>query len=102
MRAGEKLDVLEPEAHLLHRPLQLAESSGLVHAGVDQYDARARGDRPGVAMRHPFPRKREPQPPQAGHDSLATAELALSLHRSRTILPANVDCPSPMSTAEVA
>ena len=47
-----------------------------MHAGVDQHDAVAGRDRPGVAVRDPRPGQRQAQPPQAREHPLAAAELS--------------------------
>ena len=76
VRADDELDVLEPQAGLLERALQVRHRAGLVHPGVDEHDAVAPGERPGVAVRHPGPGEREPQPPDAGEHALPAPDLA--------------------------
>ena len=55
MGAGEQPHVVEPQADLVHRPLELRHRARLVHAGVDQHDPGAGRDRPRVAVRHAGP-----------------------------------------------
>jgi hypothetical protein len=71
VRTHDQPRVLEAQVDLCERALQMRERTGLVHAGVEQDDAVARGDRPGVAMRHAGEWQRQPEPPHAGHDALA-------------------------------
>ena len=56
--------------------VQMHHRAGLVHARVDEDDAAAGGQRPGVAVRHARPRQRQAQPPDAGEDLLAPSDLA--------------------------
>ena len=56
-----------------------AIESGLVHAGVEQHEAVARGDRPRVAVRHARPRQRQAQAVDARQHPLAAAQLALAV-----------------------
>jgi predicted ester cyclase len=76
--ADEQADVLHPQADLVQRALQVGERAGLVHARVDEHDAVARRDRPGVAVRHAGPGQRQAQAPEPGQDPLAAADLALA------------------------
>ena len=46
--------------------------------GVDQHDAVAGRERPGVAVRDPGPGQRQAQPPHAGQHALAAPHLALA------------------------
>jgi hypothetical protein len=78
VRADDEPDVVEAQVHLAERALEVRERAGLVHAGVEQHDAVARGDRPGVAVRDAGPGQRQAQPPHAGDHALATSELALA------------------------
>ena len=63
------------QADLLERALEVAERARLVHAGVDEHDPVAGGQRPGVAVRHAGPRQRQAQPPDAGQHALAAPDL---------------------------
>ena len=76
VRADEQAHVLEVEADLRHRPHELLERALLVQPAVDEHDAVAGGERPGVAVRHARPRQRQPQPPDPRQHALATTELA--------------------------
>ena len=76
VRADDQPHVLDLEAGLVERALEVRHRPGLVHPGVDEHDARAGGQRPGVAVRHAGPRQREPQAPHAGDDLLAATDLA--------------------------
>src|SRR3954452_1745469 len=88
VRAHEQAHVLEAEVHLVHRALQMGEGAGLVHAAVEQDDACAGGDGPGVAVRHAGERERQAQAPDPGEHALAAADLPLAgggRHPARTI-----------------
>jgi hypothetical protein len=74
--AHDQPHVLELEVRLVERPLEVGERAGLVHPRVEQHDARAGSQRPGVAVRDAGPRERQPQAPDARDDLLATADLA--------------------------
>jgi hypothetical protein len=76
VRADDQPHVLDLQARLVERALEVHHRARLVHPGVDEHDARARGERPRVAVRNARPRQRQPQPPHAGHDLLAAADLA--------------------------
>ena len=76
--ADEQPHVLDLEVDLGERALEVGERAGLVHPGVEEDDAVAGGDRPGVAVRDAGPRQRQPQPPDAREDALAAADLALA------------------------
>ena len=67
-----------PQAGLVERALEVRQRARLVHAGVDEHDPVARGERPGVAVRHARPGQRQPQAPDAGQDALAAADLAVA------------------------
>ena len=74
--ADEQPHVLEPQADLLERALEVGQRAGLVQTAVEQHDAVAGGDRPGVAVRDAGPRERQAQAPHAGQHALAAADLA--------------------------
>ncbi len=73
------LHVLEAQVDLVHRPLQLGQRARLVHPAVDQHDAVAGGDRPGVAVGDAGPRQWQAQPPEAGEHALAPAESRVGM-----------------------
>ena len=77
VRAHDQADVLEPQAGLGERALELAERARLRHAGVHQHDAAAGGDRERVHVRHAGPRQRQPQAPDTRLDPVGTPELSL-------------------------
>ena len=59
----------------VERALQVRQRAGLVHAACRRARPVAGRERPGVAVRHPRPGQRQPQPPDAGHDALAAPHL---------------------------
>ena len=67
--------MLEPQADLLERALQVLHRPRRVHPAVDEHDPVAGGDRPGVAVGHARQRERQPQTPHAGHDALSPPDL---------------------------
>jgi hypothetical protein len=71
----EQPHVLEAQVALVHRALELLDRARLVHAAVEEDDAVAGGDGPGVAVRHAGEREREAEAPDAGHDTLAAGQL---------------------------
>jgi hypothetical protein len=75
VRADDQPHVLDLQARLVERPLEMRHRAWLVHAGVDEHDAGAGGQRPRVAVRHAGPRQRQPQAPDAGDDLLPAADL---------------------------
>ena len=76
VRADEQPHVLEPQADLLQRALEVGASSrGASHAAVDEHDPVAGGERPGVAVRHAGPGQRQPQAPDARQHALAAPDL---------------------------
>ena len=77
VRADDEPDVLEPQAGLGERALELPERAGLGHPRVDEHDAAAGGDRERVHVRHARPRKRQPKSPNSGLDPVGAAELSL-------------------------
>ena len=76
--ADDEAHVLEPEADLGERELELALAVLGRHPGVEEDDPVAGADRERVHVRHPGPGKRQAQAPNAGQHALAPAELALS------------------------
>ena len=76
VRADDQPHVLDLQAGLVERPLEVRHRARLVHPGVDEHDAGAGGQRPGVAVRDARPRQRQPQAPDAGDDLLAATDLA--------------------------
>ena len=76
--ADDQPDVAELPAHLRECELELPSTVLARVAGVDEDDAVAGRDRVGVAVRRVLPRQREPQPPDAGKDALAAAQLVPS------------------------
>ena len=81
-------DRLDLEVDLGQRPVEVGLRARLVHPGVDHHDPGARGDRPGVAVRHAGPGQRQAQAPEPGQRALAAADLALAGvvgHRRRTL-----------------
>ena len=56
-----RLRVLEAQAAHRERPLEVAIELLVVHAGVDQHEAVAGRERPGVAVRHARPGQRQAQ-----------------------------------------
>ena len=70
--------VLDLQADLVERALEVAHRARLVGAGVDEHDPVAGRDRPRVAVRDARPRQREPQPPEAGEHALAAPHLPRS------------------------
>jgi hypothetical protein len=75
VRADDQPHVLDAQAGLVERALQVRHRAGLVHPGVDEHDAGAGSERPRVAVRHTRPRQRETQPPHPGDDLLAASDL---------------------------
>ena len=85
--ADEQAHVLEPQPGLVERALELAQRARFVHAGVDQHDAVARGDRLGVAVRNAGPGQRQAQAPQAGQHAVGPGELPLSCRHGSISTP---------------
>jgi hypothetical protein len=75
MRAHHEPDVLDPQAGLVERALEMGHRARLVHAGVDEHDAVARSQCPRVAVRDARPRQRQPQTPHAGQHPLPSTDL---------------------------
>ena len=76
VRADDQPDVLEPQAGLAERELELAHRARLVDAGVDEHDAVAGRDRVGVPVRHARPGQRQAQPPQPGQHPVGAGQLS--------------------------
>ena len=74
--ADDEPDVLDAQARLVERPLELAHRAWLVDAGVDEHDAVARGDRVGVAVRDARPGERQAQPPQPRKHPVGAGQLS--------------------------
>ena len=78
VRADDQADVLDLPADLLQGALEVAHRPAAAEAAVEQHDAVAGGDRPGVAVRHAGPGQRDAQPPDAGEHPLAAPDLGPS------------------------
>ena len=109
VRAHEQPGARRLQADLRHRVLELAGAVLARVARVDQHDPVVRAKRPGVAMGDAGPGKRQPQPPDAGQDPLAPADLALlrnrfgpsrSRSRSRSPSPAALNRELPRAVAQ--
>ena len=70
MCADEEPHVLQAQVDHVQRSLELTHRAGLVHAGIDQDDARAGGDRPGIAVWYPWPGQRKAQAPEPRQHAL--------------------------------
>ncbi len=68
--------VLDAQAAHRERPFEVRHRVGLVHAGVEQHEAVARHDRPGVAVGNTWPGQRQAQTEHARQHTLAAPELA--------------------------
>jgi hypothetical protein len=77
MRVGDDDEphVLEAQADLVERALEVGERARLVHAGIDEHHAVSGGQRPRVAVRDARPRERQPQPPHARQHALTAPDL---------------------------
>jgi len=89
MGADEQPYVLDSEADLSEREVELAHAALAADAGVEEDDAAVGGDCPDVAVRHAGPGQRQPQPPDAGQHLFAARRLrplalAHLLHPLRT------------------
>ena len=78
VRADEQAHVGQAQADLLQRPHEMLEGAGFVHPTVDEDDAVARSERPGVAVRDTRIGERQAQAPHAGKHPLAAAHLLLA------------------------
>ena len=81
VRAREQVHVLDAQAHLLHRALELGHRSRLVHPGVHQHDPRVRPRSPRRCSVGP--------PARAVASAAAKARVRLAVHRgpiSRTLV----------------
>ena len=76
VRANDQADLADRDAAHRERALEVRQRVRLVHAGVEQHVAAARGDRPRVAVRDAGPRQRQAQAVDARQHALAAAELA--------------------------
>ena len=86
VRADQQPDVLELEVDLRERALEVGHRARLVHAGVDQDDAVAGRQRPGVAVRDARPGQRQPQPPDPRQHPFPTSHFPLAIglrHRAQ-------------------
>ncbi len=79
--AEQQLDVLEAKPGLAQGEVELAHPPLAADPGVDEDDAVAGGQRPGVAVRHPGPGQRQPQPPDPRQGPLGARRLGLLLTR---------------------
>ncbi len=80
VRAHDQPRLLQAQVAHLERPLQMRDRVGLVHAGVEQHEAVAPRDRPGVAVGHARPRQRQAQPVEPRKHALAAPQLAPGAH----------------------
>ena len=78
--ADDQACVLEAQVAHGERAFEVRERARLLHAGVEQDEAVACRDRPGVAVRDAGPGQRQAQPEDAREHALAPAELALARH----------------------
>ena len=90
MGAHQQPHVLEAQAAWSSASSSCAERAGLVHAGVHQHHAAARGDRVGVHVRHARPGQRQAQAPQPGQHAVGAGQLVASA-RSRVDQHAGVE-----------
>ena len=76
VRADDQAHVLEAQVAHRERPFEVRERVRLVHARVEQHDAVAGRDRPGVAVGNARPRQRQAQAKDARQHALAPPQLA--------------------------
>ena len=78
VRADDEPHEVEAEPDLRQGALELDERARLVDPGVEEDDAVAVRDRPGVSVRDAGPRQRQAQAPDPGQHALAAAELGFA------------------------
>jgi MFS transporter, DHA2 family, multidrug resistance protein len=87
MGADEQADVLQTETGLGEGDVEAAQAILAADPGVEEDDAAIGGDGPDVAVRHPRPGQRQPQPPDPGQDLLCARllrPLAIVCHRRQS------------------
>jgi len=80
--ADDEPDVAQLQLRRAERQLELVEAVLAADPGVEEDDAVAAGDRPGVHMGNPGPRAREPEPGSLRQAREQQPLSQLSLHRS--------------------
>ena len=71
----EQAHVLQAQAGLVERPLELEHRAGLVQAGVHEHHAVHGRDGERVHVRDARPGQRQPKPPEAGQHAVRAGQL---------------------------
>ena len=77
--ADEEPDVLDPEAGLGERQIEMAQAAAAADPCIEENDASLGGYRPGVSVRNPRPGQRQSQPPDPRQNPLGAGRLGLSI-----------------------